>query len=145
MQNAIVEKGNPRQLPIPRQLSSPFQRPSRICHSERSDLSRRAVEESTVRHSGAPNLPFYNYLQTNPRSLRLIFRPLLPHLRQCPAIPDSDGDSTQSSRSGEQQPGAPEILLLRNWWNPARRLVYGDWFAAIRSQFSKGHGDLGKS
>jgi hypothetical protein len=30
--------------------------------SGEADLSRRAVEESAVRHSGAPNLPVYNYL-----------------------------------------------------------------------------------
>jgi hypothetical protein len=29
--------------------------------SGEADLSRRAVEGSAVRHSGAPNLPFYNH------------------------------------------------------------------------------------
>jgi hypothetical protein len=29
--------------------------------SGQADLSRRAVEGSAVRHSGAPNLPFYNH------------------------------------------------------------------------------------
>ena len=30
--------------------------------SGEADLSRRAVEESAVRHSAAPDLPVYNYL-----------------------------------------------------------------------------------
>jgi hypothetical protein len=69
---------------------------------------------------------------------------LLTHLRQRPAVPDSYSDSAQGRGRGEQQPGAPEISLLRSWWHPARRLVYGNGFSAKRSQFTKGHGDLGK-
>jgi hypothetical protein len=88
----------PNDCPIPWQRSFPYQRPSPVCHPERTrisyfaaltgatyvvllkenhiqlfeaatldrksgeaDLSRRAVEGSAVRHSGAPNLPFYNH------------------------------------------------------------------------------------
>ena len=40
-------------------------------------------------------------------------RGLLAHLGQGPAVPDGDGDSAQSRRSGEQQAGSPEIPLLR--------------------------------
>jgi hypothetical protein len=36
--------------------------PAPACRGSAADLSRRAVEESAVRHSGAPNLPVYNYL-----------------------------------------------------------------------------------
>src|SRR6201987_1997940 len=36
--------------------------PAPACRGSEADLSRRAVEESAVRHSGAPDLPDYNYL-----------------------------------------------------------------------------------
>jgi hypothetical protein len=58
-----VKRGMPRgdigspsthECPLPWQQPSPFQPPSPICHSERS-------EESAVRPSGAPHLPFYNH------------------------------------------------------------------------------------
>ena len=80
-------------------------------------------------------------------SFRLIFREmwLLPHLRQGPAVPDSDGDSAQSCGGSEQEAGAPEIPLFRGGWNPAGCLIDGNGFSAKRSQFSKWHGDLGKT
>jgi hypothetical protein len=69
---------------------------------------------------------------------------MLTHLRQRSAVPNRDGDSSQGRGGGKQQPGAQEIPRLRSWWNPAGCLVYGDGFSAKRSQFTKGHGDLGK-
>jgi hypothetical protein len=69
---------------------------------------------------------------------------LLPHLRQGPAVPDSDGDSAQGCGGREQQAGAPEIPLFRGRWNPAGCLIDGDGFSAKRCQFAKGHGDLEK-
>src|ERR1700692_2140879 len=80
----------PNNRPIPWQRSFPFQQPSPFCHPERSRISYFAAlagatyvvllkenhmqlfeaatldrksgeaEGSAVRHSGAPNLPFYN-------------------------------------------------------------------------------------
>ena len=81
----------PNNCPIPWQRSFPFQQPSPFCHPERTRISYFAAltgatyvvllkenhmqlleaatldrksgeaEGSAVRHSGAPNLPFYNH------------------------------------------------------------------------------------
>src|ERR1700751_1970213 len=53
--------------------------PAPACRGSEADLSRRAVEESAVRHSGAPNLSVYNHpsrlcrgIQTAPQELDFI-------------------------------------------------------------------------
>jgi hypothetical protein len=62
-ERALSKEGvRPNNRAILRQQSYAYNDPFLFVIPSEADLSRRAVEESAVRHSGAPDLQVYNHL-----------------------------------------------------------------------------------